>query len=145
MLLNNIDDLIAQAMVNKDTNRLNVLRLIKSNFVKFIKDNKFGELNEANQSKILLKMVSQCEDSISQFEKAGRTDLVEQEVKQLEVLKEFAPKQVSDSDIIELTKSICVSRTSVSMKDMKDILSEVQKTYPTANGKIVSSIVKDFC
>ena len=145
MLLNNIDELIAQAMVNKDVNRLNVLRLIKSNFVKFIKDNKFGELNEANQSKILLKMVSQCEDSISQFEKAGRTDLVEQEVKQLEVLKEFAPKQVSDDDIIKLTKSICTSRTSVSMKDMKDILSEVQKTYPTANGKIVSSIVKDFC
>ena len=145
MLLNNIDDLIAQAMVNKDTNRLNVLRLIKTNFVKFIKDNKFGELNEANQSKILLKMVSQCEDSITQFEKAGRTDLVEQEVKQLEVLKEFAPKQVSDDDIIELTKTICASRTSVSMKDMKDILFEVQKTYPTANGKIVSSIVKDFC
>ena len=89
MDINKIDDLIAKAMMDKDSVRLNVLRLIKTNFVKFIKDNKFGELNEANQSKILQKMVSQCEDSISQFENAGRTDLVEQEIKQLEILKEF--------------------------------------------------------
>ena len=145
MLIDNIDKLIANAILEKDTIRLNVLRMIKTQFVNFIKNNKFGELNESAQSNIILKMISQCEDSINQFENAGRVDLVKQEMEQLNILKEFAPKQASDDEIIKLTQTICQSYESISMKDMKNILSEVQKNYPTANGKVVSSVVKSFC
>lgn len=143
MLNTKLNELIAEAMKNQDSIRTNVLRLIKTEFVKKEKEGK--ELTEAIEASMLTKMVAQREDSISQFTKANRIDLVEKEQAELNILKEFAPKEVSEEDIIAETEKIIANMESVSMKDMKNILSEVQKIYPTANGKIVSQIVKSHC
>ena len=143
MLNEKLNEFIANAMKNKETIRVNVLRLIKSEFVN--KEKNGVELNDITEANILLKMISQREDAIKQFTSANRMDLVEKEQNELAILKEFAPKEVSDDDIIFETERIISSMGSVSMKDMKNILSEVQKKYPTANGKIVSQIVKSHC
>ena len=63
----------------------------------------------------------------------------------LNIIKEYAPKEVSEEEIVEETERIILKMGSVTMKDMKNILSEVQKKYPTANGKIVSQVVKSHC
>lgn len=143
MIYNQLNSLIAEAMKNKDNDRVNVLRLIKSELVKKEKEGK--ELNEQIEANVLMKMVSQREDSIAQFTKANRMDLVENETKELNIIKEFAPKQVSDEDIITETEKIISVMGTVTMKDMKNILAEVQKIYPTANGKIISQVVKSHC
>ena len=143
MLNSKLNELIAESMKNQDSVKVNVLRLIKTEFVKKEKEGK--ELTEAIEATILTKMVAQREDSINQFTKANRFDLVEKEQAELSILKEFAPKEVSEEDIIAETEKIIANMGSVSMKDMKNILAEVQKTYPTANGKIVSQIVKAHC
>lgn len=143
MIYNQLNSLIAEAMKNKDNDRVNVLRLIKSELVKKEKEGK--ELNEQIEANVLMKMVSQREDSIAQFTKANRMDLVENETKELNIIKEFAPKQVSDEDIIAETEKIISVMGTVTMKDMKNILAEVQKIYPTANGKIISQVVKSHC
>ena len=144
MLKDRIDSLIAEAMKNKETEKVSVLRLIKTELVKKEKEGKgLTDLIEAN---LLMKMVSQREDSIDQFSKANRMDLVEKEQRELDILKLFAPKQVSDEDIISETEKVISNMGgSVTMKDMKNILSEVQKVYPTANGKIISQVVKSHC
>lgn len=144
MLKDRIDSLIAEAMKNKETEKVFVLRLIKTELVKKEKEGKgLTDLIEAN---VLMKMVSQREDSIDQFSKANRMDLVEKEQRELDILKLFAPKQVSDEDIISETEKVILNMGgSVTMKDMKNILSEVQKVYPTANGKIISQVVKSHC
>ena len=76
-----INDLIKEAMHNKDMRLLGVLKLIKSEFVK--KQTEAGrsnkELTEEEQIKILLKMISQREDSIKQYNNCGRQDLAEAE------------------------------------------------------------------
>lgn len=142
-MYNEIDKLIADAMKNGEKDKVNVLRLIKTEIVRKIKDgSSYSELLEAN---VLNKMVSQREDSISQFSKANRMDLVEKEQKELDIIKLYAPKQVSDEDIISETEKVISSFGTISMKDMKNILAEVQKVYPTANGKIVSQVVKSHC
>lgn len=143
MLNSKLNELIAESMKNQDSVKVNVLRLIKTEFVKKEKEGK--ELTEAIEATILTKMVAQREDSINQFTKANRFDLVEKEQAELSILKEFAPKEVSEEDIIAETEKIIANMEYVSMKDMKNILAEVQKTYPTANGKIVSQIVKTHC
>lgn len=143
MLNSKLNELIAESMKNQDSVKVNVLRLIKTEFVKKEKEGK--ELTESIEATILTKMVAQREDSINQFTKANRFDLVEKEQAELSILKEFAPKEVSEEDIIAETEKIIANMESVSMKDMKNILAEVQKTYPTANGKIVSQIVKAHC
>lgn len=143
MIYNQLNSLIAEAMKNKDNERVNVLRLIKSELVKKEKEGK--ELTEQIEANVLMKMVSQREDSIAQFTKANRMDLVENETKELNIIKEFAPKQVSDEDIIAETEKVISVMGTVTMKDMKNILAEVQKVYPTANGKIISQVVKSHC
>lgn len=143
MIYNQLNSLIAEAMKNKDNDRVNVLRLIKSELVKKEKEGK--ELTEQIEANVLMKMVSQREDSIAQFTKANRIDLVENETKELNIIKEFAPKQVSDEDIVAETEKVISAMGTVTMKDMKNILAEVQKVYPTANGKIISQVVKSHC
>lgn len=143
MLHNEIDKLIAEAMKSQDAVKLKTLRMIKSEFVKREKDGTV--LTDVVESNILTKMVSQREDAIAQFKSANRTDLVESEALELEVLKSLAPKQSTDEEIIAETESIIANMETVSMKDMKNILAEVQKKYPTASGKIVSQVVKAHC
>ena len=144
MLYNQLNSLIAEAMKNKENDRVAVLRLIKAELLKKEKAGK--PLDETIEASVLMKMVSQREDSINQFKQANRMDLAENEQKELDIIKEFAPKQVSDEDItIETEKVIANMGGTVTMKDMKNILAEVQKVYPTANGKLISQIVKSHC
>lgn len=134
-----------ESMLKKDSTRTNVLRAIKTAFTNFEKEGKI--LTEADEVKILMKLKSQREDSINQFKSANRQDLVDNEQKELDILIEYIPKQPSEDDIKEYTQSIIdrlkTTNGSITMKDMKSILSEVQLKYPTVNGKIVSECVKN--
>ena len=96
---------------------------------------------------ILQKMISQREDSIKQYNSAGRKDLVESETIELNIIKEYAPKQVSDDEIKNKAREVIndLSKSKqITMKDTKEIISIVQETYPTANGKIISQVIKEF-
>ncbi len=145
MLREKLNELIKNAMLSHDNTRLEVIRSIKTAFTNFEKEGK--ELTDADESKILLKMVSQHEDSIEQYNKGVRYDLAEKEQNELNILKEYVPKQPTDEEITNLTKGVIAAFETqngrkVEMRDMKTILAEVQKTYPNANGKIVSGVVK---
>lgn len=145
-----IDSLLKEAMLNKDKVRVEVLRAIKTAFMNWrtSADNVGKELTDADEVKILLKMKSQREDSIAQYKVVGRNDLVESETNELNVLMEYIPAQTSEEDIINVTKEIANEikevNGSVSMKDMRTVLSKVQAKYPTANGKIVSDVLKSM-
>ena len=142
MIRNNIETLIAEAMKNKDAVRLSVLRLIKTEFVKAEKDGK--TIDEATEAVMLTKMVAQREDSIKQFAEAKRYDLVECETAELDILKEYAPKPVSDDDIKEALQKMVDDGLEPSMKNMKEFMSRIKIIYPTANGKVVSDFIKNF-
>lgn len=141
MLKDKIDALIQSAMKNGEELRLNTLRMIKSAML--VAEKSGEEYTEASELKMLLKMKASIEDSIKQFTEGGRTDLAEKEQNGFEILQEFLPKEASENDIKTYTNEIIDGLDHpVSMKDMKNILAEVQKKYPTANGKIVSEVVK---
>lgn len=145
MLRENLNELIKNAMLSHDNTRLEVIRSIKTAFTNFEKEGK--ELTDADEVKLLLKMFTQREDSIAQYSNAGRRDLVDKESGELAILKEYIPKQPSEEDIAELAKKVISefegnNGRKVEMRDMKAILAEVQKTYPSANGKVVSMVVK---
>ena len=146
LLIENIDSLIAEAMKSKDKVRLETLKLMKASLVKAQKDGTV--LNEVSEGKIIQKMIKQSEDAIDQFKKGNRNDLAEEEAKQLEVIKEFAPAEVSDEESANCTKAICKSfeddGNEVTMKSMKDIMAQVQSFYPTASGKIISEVVRNW-
>lgn len=143
-----INECIAEAMKSKDRERLNTLKLIKAELVKAEKDG--ITLDDAKEAKILMKMVDQRKESISQYIKGGRNDLAENEQKEIDVIKQYIPEQPSDEEIERYTNDAIKayieqigSTYQVSMKDMKAILSMVQEKYPMASGKIVSNVLKN--
>ena len=139
---------IAEAMKAKDREKLSTLKLIKAELVKAEKDG--ITLDDAKEAKILMKMVDQRKESISQYIKGGRNDLAEAEQKEIDVIKEYIPEQPTDEEIEAYTNDAINNYViekgddyQVSMKDMKSILSIVQEKYPMANGKIVSNVLKN--
>jgi uncharacterized protein YqeY len=95
-------------------------------------------------------MVEQRKDSIEQYIKGGRNDLAEAEQKEIDVIKEFIPDMPTEEEIEKYTyeaidKYIAQNDSDykISMKDTKAIMSMVQEKYPTANGKIVSKVLKE--
>ncbi len=144
----NINKFIAEAMKSKNRERLDTLKLIKSELVRAEKNG--ATIDEAKESSILLKMVSQRKESIEQYIKGNRNDLAEKEQKEIDIIKEFIPEQPTEEDIekytIESIERYIAQNDSdykISMKDMKPIFTMVQEKYPTANGKIVSKILKE--
>ena len=143
-----INKYIAEAMKAKDREKLSTLKLIKAELVKAEKDG--ITLDDAKEAKILMKMVDQRKESISQYIKGGRNDLAEAEQKEIDVIKEYIPEQPTDEEIEAYTNDVINNYViekgdgyQVSMKDMKAILSIVQEKYPMANGKIVSNVLKN--
>lgn len=147
MIKENLNKYIADAMKSKKTKELEVLRLVKSELTKAEKDGIV--LDDATETKILLKMIAQREDSITQYEKAGRNELAENERVEIEIINKYVPKQPTEEEIAEHTRHTIDTYLSekgdgykLSMKDMKPILTLVQTTYPTANGKVVSKVLQ---
>lgn len=121
-------------------------KLIKAEFLRWVKDNPDKNFNEAVETKILKKMHTQRIESAELYEKAGRNSLAENEKFEASVIEQFLPKEPSEEEITKETTSIIENefKGNVTMKDMKRILSLVQIKYPGASGKIVSNIVKSY-
>lgn len=130
--------LIGESMKARNHERTETLRLIKAELLKAETADR-NAYNEQVETKTLLKMIASHKDSIAQF--VGRQDLIDKEEAELKIIQEFAPKEVSEEEIIAYTKEV-ISNRKPTMKDMKEILSTVQAKYPTANGKTVSSVLK---
>lgn len=143
----NIDELIKNSMKLHRKDELEVYKLIKTEFVKAQKDG--VEMNDINQAKILLKMITQREDAFNQYIAGNRQDLADQEEFEMNIIKRHLPKQPTDEDIENETRKVitawcATSDHPLSMRDMKSILTLVQETYPSANGKIVSKVVQSL-
>lgn len=148
-----IDELIKNAMHEKNTELLGVLKLIKAEFLKKATEpgRTSKELTEEEQMKVLMKMAAAHKDSIEQYDKAGRSDLSENEKKELEIINRFLPKEATDEEIAEYTSlAVTIYKTTkdegyvLSMKDMKGIMALVKEKYPTANGGVVSKTLKNI-
>ena len=140
---------IAEAMKKRDREKLDTLKLIKTELVKVEKSG--VTIDDAKEVSILLKMIDQRKESIAQYINGGRSDLAECEQKEINVIKQYIPEQPTDDEIADYTKDAIKHYIEqndadymVSMKDMKTILSMVQEKYPTANGKIVSNVLKEY-
>lgn len=121
-------------------------KLIKAEFLRWVKDNPDKNFNEAVEAKILKKMHTQRMESAELYEKAGRNSLAENEKFEASVIEQFLPKEPSEEEITKETARIIEDefKGNVTMKDMRKILTLVQKKYLGASGKIVSNIVKSY-
>lgn len=95
--------------------------------------------------KVLRKEVKKIQDSISQFTTMGRQDLVDRETKQLEVLQEYLPKQMSEEEIKKVVKAKIVELEAEGMKDFGKVMGVVMKEIAEqAEGGIVKDIIESL-
>jgi uncharacterized protein len=122
--------------------RLSTLRMLKSGLHNREIDLK-RELNEAEFLQLLSSMVKQRRDSIEQFEKGGRLDLVEKEKAELKVIEEFLPSQLSEADLDAAITEAIREVGATGIRDMGKVMKVLMpKVTGRADGKVVGDKVK---
>ena len=138
---NQLTEAMKDAMRNRDKPRLGAIRLALAELKRIEVDEK--SLDDQRALAVLDKMVKQRRDAIEQFESAGRTDLAEQEKLELDVLADFLPTPLSDTEITNLVDRAINSTGSSSMADMGKVMGIVKpQALGRADMSSISKIVK---
>ena len=135
---------IVKAMKEHNKERLNVLRMVKA-AVDLEHIDKKVEINDELVLSVVLKQVKMREDSIEQYSKTSRSDLVEKETLELNILKEFLPKPLTDSEVDELISEAIDEIKPEGMKDMGKVMGVATKQLAgKAEGRAISAKVKEL-
>ena len=138
-----VNDEMVLAAKAKDKVRLSAIRMIKTGIHNKEIDLK-RKMNEAEFLQLLSTMVKQRKDSIEQFQKGGRTDLVENETAELKVIQEFMPEQISEEDVNREIEMVIKEVGAVGIKDMGKVMKVLMpKLTGKADGKMVGEKVKE--
>ena len=131
-----------EAMKAKDKERLTVIRMVKAALDKERIDKKI-EVNDDLLIDVINKQIKMRNDSLVEFEKANRQDLVEQTKFELEVLKKYLPEQLSNEEVEKIIDEIFKEVTPTGQKDMGKIMKEATpKLKGKADMKFVSELIK---
>jgi uncharacterized protein YqeY len=139
-LLESINQDLKAAMLRKDVVTRDTLRMLISEIKKFEIDEKV-EANDITISTLINKNVKQRRDSIDQFKKGARDDLVATEQKQLDVILKYLPEQLSEDEIHAIVKDGINEVSAAGMQDMGKLMGHLK---PKFEGKADMSIVSKF-
>src|ERR1051326_6435685 len=137
-----VTDLTA-AMKAQDASRTSTLRMVKAAMMNR-KIEKGSELDDDEMQKILRSLVKQRRDSIEQYEKAGRQELVDKEQAEIAVIETYLPQAASQEEIEAAVMAAIAETGATSIKDMGRVMKATQTTLAgkNAEGKIVADAVK---
>ena len=131
-----------EAMRGGDKRRLGVIRLVMAAIKQREVDERI-ELDDAGITAVLDKMAKQRRESIAQYSKAGRDDLVEQENFELELLKTYLPEQLDEAEIDAMIEATIQSTGAASVKDMGKVMGQLKpKLQGRADMGAVSARIK---
>lgn len=134
---------IKTAMKSKDELTLSVLRMINAAIKNREIEIPAGSMNDNEVLAILKKSVKQRQESIEQFDKAGRKDLSDKERAELKVVEKYMPQQMSREAIEKIVNEVVAALGANSVKQMGAVMKEVQaRTAGAADNKVVSELVK---
>ena len=141
-----IEDKLNEALKAKDKNTYPTLRLI----VSAIKDAEIAgrskgqkEIKDSDITGILKKMIKQRNESCEVYKKAGRTELLDNETKEINVINTFLPKQLSEEETKKICEEVIKSVGASSMKDMGKVMGALKSNHAdTLDFSKVSGIIK---
>ena len=137
-----LNDLV-QAMKNKDKETLSVLRMVKG-AIQLEEINKKQELKDEDVIAVLSKQIKTRKESILEFEKANRTDLIDQAKSEIEILNKYMPEQLSEEEVMDIINKAFDTVKPEKPSDMGKIMGTVT---PILKGKadmsMVSKIIKE--
>ena len=134
-----LNELIKEAMKSGEKTRLGVFRSIKTAFMEFKTAKDAKPLDDAAEVRLLRKMISQREDAAAEYVKGGREDLAEKELLEAQIIKEYLPAEITRETIADAAREIIDIKE---MKMMGGYIKKLKEKFPTADGKLVSEVVK---
>ena len=145
-----IEEKLNQSLKNKDKNLYPTLRLIVSAIKDAVIANRTKEnkvLSEQDIIALLKKMVKQRKESCEVYKKAGRSELLDSETKEIEIISSFLPKQLSEEETKKICEEIIKKVEASSIKDMGKVMGELKKTHAdvldfSKVGSIIKTILK---
>ncbi len=144
-LENRINDDIKQAMMARESRKLEALRAVKAALLlaKTSKDAVGGDLPEEAGLRLLQKLIKQRQESAELYKTGGREDLAEQELFQAGVIEHYLPKQLGEEDILAGLKKIIQETGASGPKDMGRVMGMASKELAgKADNKTVADLVK---
>ncbi len=130
------------AMKEKDVLRKNTVQMVRAAVLQIEKD-KQVTLGDEEILEVIAKEAKKRRDSIADFEKGGRQDLVDAANTELQILMGYLPAQLNEAEIEALVRETIAQTGASSMKDMGKVMGAIRpKTKGVADGKTVNEIVK---
>ena len=137
-----LDDIKA-AMRSKEAERLGTIRFLQAAIKNREIELRPNGITEQDVLGVIKKMAKQRKDSIAEFEKAGRTDLVDKEKFELTVLEEYLPQQMSEDQVRTIVDEVVAAQGATTQKQMGGVIKEVMnRTAGQADGKMISDLVR---
>ena len=133
-LRNNIDEDYKKAIKNKEQDKINALRLIRS----AIKDKDISKRSSENKEGIsdseililLISLIKQRNDSIEQFKKANRDDLIKNEQMEIDIINQFLPNQKTENETEKIINKLIKDNNLENLKDMGKLMGFIKKNHP---------------
>lgn len=135
---------LKNSMKEKNIIRKNVIQMVRAAILQFEKDKKV-EAEEGKILEIIAKEVKTRKDSLEEFKKAGREDLISQAQEEIKILEEYLPKQLTKEEITYKIKEIIQKIGATSIKDIGPVMKEAKIQIGTAaDGKTINEVVKEL-
>ena len=134
---------LTTAMKAQDAARTSTLRMVKAAMMNR-QIEKGSELDDEDMQKLMRSLVKQRRDSIEQYEKAGRQELVDKEQAEIDVIETYLPKAASQEEIEQVVAAVIAETGASSIKDMGKVMKAAQAALAgkNADGRVVSEVVK---
>ena len=135
---------LKESMKTKDTVRKNAVQMVRASILQIEKD-KGIEVEDEKIIDIIAKEVKTKKDALKDFEKAERQDLIDLTNREIEILQEYLPKQLSRDEVKAEVQKIISEIGATSMKDMGAIMKEAKaKMGASAEGKTINEVAKEI-
>lgn len=142
MLKEKLMEDLKESMKTKDTVRKNAVQMVRASILQIEKD-KGIEVEDEKIIDIIAKEVKTKKDALKDFEKAERQDLIDLTNREIEILQEYLPKQLSRDEVKAEVQKIISEIGATSMKDMGAIMKEAKaKMGASAEGKTINEVAK---
>lgn len=144
MLKEKLMEDLKDSMKNKNEIRKNTVQMVRAAILQIEKD-KGIQVEDDKILEIIAKEVKTKKDALKDFEKAKRQDLIDQTNKEIEILQEYLPKQLTKEEIKEKLEKIISDLSATSMKDMGAIMKEAKSQMgASADGKTINEVAKEI-
>ena len=135
---------LKNCMKEKNILRKNVIQMIRAAILQIEKDKKI-EPKDEEIIQIIAKEAKKRKDSLAEYEKSGREDLIQNIKSEIAIIEEYLPKQLTREEIVPIIKGIIEETGATSMKDMGNVMKEAKnKIGASSDGKTLSEVVKEL-